>query len=124
MRSERIAIDTNILLYILGGDKDLSILLMGRDVVVSSMVRMEAMVYHGKDSDHLERVHHFLQRCELEEIHRSVQDAAVDLRLRYKLKLPDAIIAATAIHLGIPLITADRSFGKLKPEFEIVLYSK
>ena len=58
------------------------------------------------------------------EIHRSLQDLAVDLRLRYKLKIPDAIIAATAIHLGIPLITADKTFGKLKPEFEILLYGK
>lgn len=123
MRNERVAIDTNILLYILGGDKSLASLLTGKDVVASAMVRMEAMVYHGKDPDHLDRVHAFLLRCELEEIHRAVQDRAVDLRLRHKLKLPDAIIAATAIHLGIPLITADKSFGKLKPEFEVVVYS-
>jgi len=62
--------------------------------------------------------------CELVEIHRSVQDVAVDLRMRYELKLPDAIIADTAIHMGIPLITADKSFSKLKPEFEVVLYGK
>ncbi len=53
-----------------------------------------------------------------------MQDVAVDLRLRYKLKLPDAIIAATAAHLGIPLITADKSFAKLKPEFDLVIYGK
>lgn len=122
MRNERIAIDTNILLYILGGDADLSRLIAGRDVVASTMVRMEAMVYHGKDADHLGRVHQFLSRCQLEEIHRSVPDVAVELRLRYRLKLPDAVIAATAVHLGIPLITADKSFAKLKPEFEVVLY--
>ncbi len=99
-------------------------MLKGRDVVTSAMVRMEALVYHGNDPGHLEHVHRFLDRCELVEIHRSVQDLAVDLRLRYKLKIPDAIIAATAIHLGIPLITADKSLGKLKPEFEVVLYGK
>ncbi len=124
MRNERVAIDTNVLLYILGGDKELNQLLKGRDVVVSAMVRMEAMVYNGKDPGHLDRVQRFLDRCELEDIHRSVQDVAVDLRLRYRLKLPDAIIAATGIHLGIPLITADKTFAKLKPEFEIVLYGK
>ena len=72
----------------------------------------------------MEHVHRFLERCDIVEIHRSLQDLAVDLRLRYKLKIPDAIIAATAIHLGIPLITADKTFGKLKPEFEILLYGK
>ncbi|MBX2972904.1 MAG: PIN domain-containing protein [Flavobacteriales bacterium] len=65
-----------------------------------------------------------LLRCELVEIHRSIQDIAVDLRLRHRLKLPDAVIAATAVHLGIPLITADKVFSKLKPEAEVVLYAK
>jgi predicted nucleic acid-binding protein len=124
MSSERVAIDTNILLYILGGDKAAHQLVKGRDVVASAMVRMEAMVYHGKDEDHLGRVHTFLGRCEVVEIHRSVQDLAVELRLRYKLKLPDAIIAATAVHLRVPLITADKNFAKLNPEFEVVVYGK
>jgi predicted nucleic acid-binding protein len=124
MSNDRVAIDTNILLYILGGDKGAHVLLKGRDVVASAMVRMEAMVYHGKDDDHLGHVHAFLDRCEVVEIHRSVQDLAVDLRLRYKLKLPDAIIAATAFHLGVPLITADKVFAKLNPEFEVVVYSR
>jgi len=124
MRSERVAIDTNILLYILGGDKAAHELVKGREVVASTMVRMEALVYHGNDAGHLEQVHRFLQRCQLEEIHRSIQDQAVDLRLRYRIKLPDAVIAATAVHLGIPLITADKIFSKLKPECEVVLYGK
>jgi predicted nucleic acid-binding protein len=109
---------------LLGGDKAAHALLKGREVVASAMVRMEAMVYHGKDEHHLEHVQTFLHRCEVVEIHRSVQDLAVDLRLRYKLKLPDAIIAATAAHLGIPLITADKVFAKLNPEFEVVVYGK
>ncbi len=124
MRNDRVAIDTNILLYILGGNDDLNSILQGSDVIASAMVRMEAMVYHGKDARHLQQVRAFLERCEIAEIHRSVQDLAVDIRVRYKLKIPDAIIAATAIHLGIPLITADKSLGKLKPEFEIVIYEK
>jgi predicted nucleic acid-binding protein len=124
MRNERIAIDTNILLYILGGDSSAHDLVKGREVVASAMVRMEAMVYHGVDPVHLLQVHRFLDRCSLEEMHRSIQDRAVELRLRYKLKLPDAVIAATALHLGIPLITADSAFSKLKPELELVLYKR
>jgi predicted nucleic acid-binding protein len=55
---------------------------------------------------------------------RSIQDRAVDLRMRHRLKLPDAVIAATAAHLGIPVITADKVFDKLKAECEVVLYRK
>jgi len=88
------------------------------------MVRMEALVYHGKDRTHLEQVNKFLDRCQLEEIHRSIQDITVDLRRRYKLKIPDAIIAATAIHLGIPLITADKTFARLQPDHEVLIYGR
>lgn len=118
------AIDTNILLYVLGGDRKLSGMLRGADVVVSSMVRMEALVYHGSEPEHLAQVRRFLDRCEVVEIHRSVQDLAVAVRLDHRLKLPDAIIAATAIHLRIPLLTADGVFGRLRPEQEVILYSR
>jgi len=124
MKNERIVIDTNILLYILDGDKQPNAILQGRDVVASAMVRMEALVYHGKDTIHLEQVQKFLDRCELEEIHRSIQDLTVVLRKTYKLKIPDAIIAATAIHRGIPLITADKTFARLRPEYEVLLYER
>lgn len=40
------------------------------------------------------------------------------------LNLPDAIVTATAIHLGIQWITADKSLAELKPEFEVVMYAK
>jgi predicted nucleic acid-binding protein len=43
MRNERIAIDTNILLYILGGDKSLASLLAGKDVVASAKFRWVLM---------------------------------------------------------------------------------
>jgi tRNA(fMet)-specific endonuclease VapC len=121
MRNERVAIDSNILVQILGGNKAFSAFLKGREVVASTIVRMEALIYHGEKPKQQEQVLAFLDRCELVEIHRSVQDIAVDLRVRFKLSLPDAIIGATAGHLDIPLITADAAFAKLKPEFDIVL---
>lgn len=38
---------------------------------------------------------------------------AAKLRREHGLKLADAIIAATAIHLDIPLLTADSGFNRL-----------
>ena len=42
------------------------------------------------------------------------------LKIKYKTKLPDALIAASAIMLGIPLLTFDKGFSKIK-ELDIVL---
>ena len=121
MRNDRVAIDSNILVQILGGNKTFSAYLKGKDVVASAMVRMEALVYHGENPEHQSRVQTFLDRCELVEIHRNVQDIAVELRVRFRLSLPDAVIAATAVHLDIPLITADGALAKLRPEFDVIL---
>lgn len=42
-----------------------------------------------------------------------IRDITIDLRRNYNLKLPDALVAATAIFLGIPLISADSHFEKV-----------
>lgn len=45
---------------------------------------------------------------------QSVTEATISIRRKYSLKLPDAIIAATAISLQIPLLTADKRFTLVK----------
>jgi predicted nucleic acid-binding protein len=45
----------------------------------------------------------------------------VSLRKTYQLKLADAMIAATAISSGIPLITADKQFRKVT-EINLIAY--
>ncbi len=44
----------------------------------------------------------------------------IELRKQYGLKLPDAIIAATSRAAGVPLLTADKQFGKIK-EIDCIL---
>jgi predicted nucleic acid-binding protein len=55
----------------------------------------------------------FLEDCSVMNYNNGIRDITIDLRRKYKLKLPDAIIAATAIFLGIPLISADVYFSKI-----------
>jgi predicted nucleic acid-binding protein len=43
----------------------------------------------------------------------------IDIRQKVKLKLPDAIIAASAIVLGLPVVTADKQFEKI-PGFSAI----
>jgi predicted nucleic acid-binding protein len=45
----------------------------------------------------------------------------VSLRRNYQLKLADALIAATAIASGIPLITADKQFRTVT-EINLIAY--
>ena len=42
-----------------------------------------------------------------------IEDATIQIRRSKALKLPDAIIAATAIVLGSPLVSNDRAFRNI-----------
>ena len=39
------------------------------------------------------------------QLDQPISERAVELRVRYRLRTPDAAVWATALHLGVPLIT-------------------
>lgn len=51
------------------------------------------------------------------------KELAISLRKKYSLKIPDLIIAATAISMDIPLVTTDTGFKQIT-ELEIDFYTK
>jgi len=46
-------------------------------------------------------------------INDEIKEIAIDLKQKYSIKTPDAIIAATAKSLGLIFITADKGFAKI-----------
>ncbi|MCH7769415.1 MAG: PIN domain-containing protein [Bacteroidetes bacterium] len=46
---------------------------------------------------------------------------SIDIRLNNKIRIPDAIIAATAEYLKIPIISADKQFKQVK-EINLIYY--
>ena len=54
-------------------------------------------------------------------LNEEIKSLTIELKRKYKLKLPDSIIAATAYYLNLPLITADKQFKQVD-ELEIILY--
>lgn len=46
---------------------------------------------------------------------------AIVLRRKSGLEVPDSIIAASARFLGVPLLTSDKGFNKLKRQVEVIL---
>ncbi len=117
-------LDTNIILYSLAGDRALTKIFAEEEIFVSAMVRMESMIYHGPEASHIANVEEFLEECKIIEITRPIQDLAIEIRIRYGLKLPDSVIAATASFLDRPLLTADASFNKAKDMVEVFHYKK
>ncbi|MBK8292072.1 MAG: PIN domain-containing protein [Flammeovirgaceae bacterium] len=66
-------------------------------------------------------IRNFLDECILLELNTEIKKATIDLRIKYKLKLPDAIIAATANYYQLPLVSADKVFSKVR-EIETIRF--
>jgi len=52
--------------------------------------------------------------CNEINISDEIKEKTIEIRKKYKIKLPDAIVAASAIVNNIPLITADKGFNQIK----------
>ncbi len=56
------------------------------------------------------------------DINESIKETTIRYRKDFKLKIPDAIIAATANYLNLPILTADVAFKSIS-ELTTILYS-
>ena len=69
------------------------------------------------------QVQNILDDCRIFEMTNEIKIVCIKIRQQYKLKVPDAIIAATAIVYKIPLISSDCDFEKIK-EINLILINK
>jgi predicted nucleic acid-binding protein len=114
MNGNKMVIDTNIALYLLDGDEILKEYLEDKAFYLSSITELELLGFKGITETEETAIEFFLEECSIVDMNRGIKDITIDLRRNYKLKLPDAIIAATAIFLGIPLISADGHFDEIE----------
>ena len=68
-----------------------------------------------------EQIVELLSECSIISMSKNIKEKYVEIRRAYHLKLADAIIAATAISSGIPLITSDKQFRTIK-ELKLLTY--
>ena len=102
----RFVLDTNVILYFLGGR--LVDPFPAGDYAISVISELELLAYPGLVSSEEQRVRGFLADIPITDLTQSVKHHAVDLRKRFGLKLPDAIVAATALALEATLLTNDQ----------------
>jgi len=120
MTDERVLVDTNVLIHQLNGDQAIERLLQGRKVHISFITEVELSSFPGYTAQERAAVKAWLNEFIISDVNEGIKTIAIDLRSRFKLKLADAFVAATAAHWSIPLITQDKHFRKLKKELEIV----
>ena len=105
--------DTNCFIYLL--DKNPLVLPLADDIWAFSFItEMELLSKKsiGKQEDSL--IRQMLSICVRVNHNQNITDLTIELRRNERLKLPDAIIAATAQYLNLPLLKVDKSFSKIK----------
>jgi predicted nucleic acid-binding protein len=113
MNGPDLLLDTNIVIYFLEGDDRLSPF-VSYNFAIPTITEIELLGWVGINQVEITKIKGFLAACEIVELNKEVKNLSIGLKQRSKLKTPDAIIAATALHLNIPLVTADRGFNKVE----------
>jgi len=97
--------DTNILIdYLSGSSKAKNEIDSFDEIYVSLITWMEVLVGAAEGEEESE-IREFLRRFRVHAVDEGVAERAVDIRRRERLRLPDAIIWATAQQLGALLVT-------------------
>ena len=106
-------IDTNIAIYLLTGNQHVTDILDEQIVCLSFVTELELLSKPAITSDEEKQIKEFLAQCVVIDFLPLLKETVVDFRRRYRIKLPDAIVAATAYQMGLPLVTADKGFNRI-----------
>jgi tRNA(fMet)-specific endonuclease VapC len=119
MSGERYLLDTNAVVALLRGDRSLHYRLQNAQWVgISILSQIEFLAFPNLSQEDRQGFQRFSERVDvvgLDPAEPALIETIIDLRQQYRIKLPDAIIAATAVARGSTLITDDDRHRKLPP---------
>lgn len=110
MSGHSFLVDTNMLILLINGNERVAELLDGCRLHVSFITELELLSAQGLQHNQIKTIENLLADCLIVDINPRIKNSTISIRRKNKTKLPDAIIAATAITLEIPLVTADKGF--------------
>jgi len=111
--------DSNILIYYLNGSLNHSVRRQVEDMIklgsfISVITRIEVLGWSKNTATSLSSAKDLLNCINEQALSEEIVKLCIQLRQNYSLKLPDAMIAATALHLELPLMTRNvKDFQKV-----------
>jgi len=112
-------IDTNILIYALYGSNFINQYVQSSPFI-SFITEIELLGQINIEQPELETRQQALDFCKIIPLSNIIKKRTILLKQLYRLKLPDAIIAATSIIEGYTLVSADRGLKKIR-ELSLIL---
>ena len=99
-------LDINIFVYLSNGTLQCS-LVQDIDIAYASITKIEALGYNEITAAEQDYLAQLFNECQQYDLSETIIELAIKLRLRKKMSLGDAIIAATALVYGLELWTAN-----------------
>lgn len=114
--------DTNFLIHVHQGNSIVEPFL-DYHFATSFITEIELLGNFSINKDQKNTLKLLLSEFLIIELNQQIKELCIELKQRYKIKIPDAIIAASSIIYNLPLITSDADFKKIK-ELELVFIEK
>ena len=105
MNGNSALLDSNIIIYLSKREVPLSFLDQFNKHYISVITYMEVLGYQFRDSKEEEFIREMVEIFSVLFIDQKIADMAIEIRKKQRIKLPDAIIAATTKVLNLCLVT-------------------
>ncbi|MEL7588448.1 MAG: type II toxin-antitoxin system VapC family toxin [Prolixibacteraceae bacterium] len=114
-------VDTNILIYLSKRSLDLEKIASPEDsLFISIITYMEVWGYRFEDDSEKRIIENLSNHLPVIDLNPRIVNKVIAIRQQHKIKLPDAIILATAVVMDLELITANTAdFINIDPDLKI-----
>jgi len=113
MNGISIVSDTNPLIYLLNGSEKAAEYLNNKQVWISAISELELFAKKGLTEAEIGEINLLVDNCFIADINSGIISITKELLQTVTIKLPDAIIAATALYHDLPLLTFDSDFSRV-----------
>ena len=113
MGQSKTLIDTNIAIGYIGARLSIQLMdklddLLNNEYHISIINKIEMLGYPGLDKNEELRFNLFIDHSFMHQVDDRVIEKTIDIRKKHKIKLPDALIAATCLINGLDIITLNK----------------
>ena len=113
MSGDQYLVDTNVFIALLNKHLSINSFLESR-WSFSFITEIELLGKPGIKQSELKVINELLSICNKLVHVESINQLTIELKQQSRIKLPDALIAATSIYYNIPLLTFDKEFSQIR----------
>ena len=94
--------------------------LIDEEIIVSVITKIEVLSFDPDKDDNYPILIEFFEASEIFELSDEIVNKTIQVRQKQKIKLPDAVIASTALINGLVLVSRNTKDFKNIPDLEIL----